>query len=102
MIERVLSKMEATVWYRWMIYKAVAQSVLSYGSDRWVVTGDILKVFEGLYHHVASQIIGLTPTRRAGVEWEYPPVMREMEAVVIHPLRENMRIRQATISENVA
>ena len=102
MIERVLSKTEATVWDQWMIYKAVAQSVLLYGSDRWVVTGDMLKVLEGFHHYVERRIIGMMATCRSVRLWEYPLVMAEMEAVGLHPLREYMRIRQATISENVA
>ena len=85
-----------------MMYKALAQSVILYGSESWVVTGDMLKVLKVFHHYVARRIIGMTDTLRSGREWEYPPVMTEMEAVVLHPLREYMCRQQAIISENVA
>ena len=42
-IVRFLEKMGATVRARGMMYKAVDQSVLLYGSDSWVVMGVMLK-----------------------------------------------------------
>ena len=39
MIVRVLAKMGATVRSCGMMYKAVSQSVILYGSDIWLVTG---------------------------------------------------------------
>ena len=44
MIERVLAKTGATVHARGMMYKAVAQSMLLYRSEIWVVMGKMLKV----------------------------------------------------------
>ena len=47
MIERVLERTGATVRSQGENYKAVAQSVLLYGSKRWVLTGEMFKVLEG-------------------------------------------------------
>ena len=47
MITRVLEKTGATVRAGGMIYKAVAHSVLLYGSESWVVTGPMIKVLGG-------------------------------------------------------
>ena len=44
MIVRVLAKTVATVQAQEMMYKAVDQSVLLYGSEIWVVTGEMLKL----------------------------------------------------------
>ena len=44
MVGMVMTKMRATVQARGMIYKAVVQTVLIYGSKSWVVTGAMLKV----------------------------------------------------------
>ena len=38
-IVRVLVKTGATLRYRGMMYKSVTQSVLTYGSESWVVKG---------------------------------------------------------------
>ena len=68
MITRVLAKMGATVWTCLIMYKAVAQLVLLYGSERWVMTGDMLKVLEGFHHRTARRITGVTEKRGAGGE----------------------------------
>ena len=39
MLARVIESMGATVWARGAMYKAVAQSLLLYDSNSWVVTG---------------------------------------------------------------
>ena len=62
MIARVLAKKGATVWVRWMIYKEVAQLVILYGSESWVVTGEMMKVLERFNHWLARQITGMTAT----------------------------------------
>ena len=49
-VVRVLEKTGATVQARGMMYKAVANLVLLYGSEIWVVTGEMLKVLEGIHH----------------------------------------------------
>ena len=60
MVARVLDKTGATVRARGIMYKAVYQSVLLYGSDSWVVMGGMLKVLEGLHHREARQITEMT------------------------------------------
>ena len=72
---RVLAKTGAMVRSCAMMYKAVAQSLLLYGSERWVVTGDMLKVLEVLHYQSARQITGMAVTCRVGREWEYPLVV---------------------------
>ena len=62
MIARVLAKTVATVQDRGMMYNAVAQSVILYGSEIWVVKGEMLKILEGLHHRTARWITGMTVT----------------------------------------
>ena len=52
-----------------MVYKAVAQLVLLFGSKIWVVTGEMLKVLEGFCHRAAQYITRMMEKRRAGGEW---------------------------------
>ena len=66
------------------MYKAVAQSVLLYGSESWVVTGDMLKFLTVFHHRAARRITGMTEKRGAGREWEYPEVDEAMDATGIH------------------
>ena len=52
MVGGVVSKTGETVWAKGVLYKAVVQSVLLYGSEIWVVKGYIIKVLEGFPHQV--------------------------------------------------
>ena len=77
MIARVLTKMGAAVRDRGMMYKAVSQLVLLYGSEIWVVIGEIIKVLEGSHNWASQRIMGMTATCGAGREWEYPQWWRK-------------------------
>ena len=101
MVARVLEKTGSTVQAQGDIYKAAVQSVILYGRESWVVTGEMLKVLEGFHHRVERRIMGLTEKYGAGGEWEYPSVVEAMEATGLHPIGEYIRRRQATIAERV-
>ena len=50
MVARVMEKTGATVQARGAMYKAVAHSVILYGSNRWAVMGDMLNLLKGFHH----------------------------------------------------
>ena len=75
MISRVSTNTGATVQVHGMIYKAVTQSVLIYGSESWVVTGVMLKVLEVFHNRLDRHITGIMEKRVADGEWEYTPVV---------------------------
>ena len=68
-IARVLENTVAMVRYHGMMYMAVAQSVLLYVSESWVVVGTMLKSLEGFHHWAARQITGITETGGLGGDW---------------------------------
>ena len=80
----------------------MAQSVLLYDRESWVVTGEILKILTGFHHWVAQQITGITAIFWAGEEWEYQLIEEAMEAVGIHPIWVYINRRQTTIAERLA
>ena len=49
----LMLNMGATVRACGIMYKAVAQLVLLYGSENWVVTGKMINVLEGFHHREA-------------------------------------------------
>ena len=53
-----------TLCSRGEMYKAVAQSVILYGSKRWVVMEEMFKVLEGFHHRAAQRITVLTKKTR--------------------------------------
>ena len=83
------------------MYKAVAQSVLLYGSESCVVKEAMLKVLKGFHHRAARQITGTTATCGTGRKWEHPPVVVALEATGLHPTMEYIRRRQVTMAEKV-
>ena len=47
------------------------------------MTGEMLKVMEGLYHKAAQRSAGMIDRRAEGGEWEYSPVDDVMETTGI-------------------
>ena len=101
MIARVPERAGETVRARGAMYKALDQSVLLYGSESWVVTGDIM-VLTAFHHRAARRITGMTAKRGAGGEWEYPAVEEAMDSAGLHPIGVYMNRNQATIADRVA
>ena len=79
--------MVATVRSQVTMYKALAQSVLLYGRESWVVTGDMLKVLTTCHHQLAQRIAVMTEKCGAGREWEYPAAEEAMDFEGILPIR---------------
>ena len=64
--------------------------------------GAMLKVLEGLHHWVTRHITGMTETRGAVGDCDYPPVLVALEAAVLNHILKYIRRLQTTIAENVA
>ena len=60
MIARVLESTGTIVRDQGAMYKAVAQLVILYGSESWVVTGEMLKILPAFHHRAAQRITGMT------------------------------------------
>ena len=58
--------MAETVRAQGGIYKVVAQLVLIYESDIWVVTGEMIKVLTAFHHREARRITTMKEKRGAG------------------------------------
>ena len=69
MVVRVLEITVTMVQYRGAMYKAVAQSVLLYSSESWVVTGEMLKFLAWFHHRAAQRVTGIAAKRGAVGEW---------------------------------
>ena len=54
-----MAKTGATVQAWGVMYNAVEHSVLLYGSESWVVIGEMIKVLDGFHHWEARRIIGI-------------------------------------------
>ena len=55
----MVAKAGVTVWEREIMYKALVQMVLLYGSDIWAVTDATLELLEVFHHRVDHRIAGM-------------------------------------------
>ena len=60
MVLRVLDKMGNEYRAREMLYNAVVQTVLLYGSESWVITEAIMKVLEAFHQRIVRRIMDKT------------------------------------------
>ena len=67
--------------------------MLLYGSESWVVMGEMLKVLDWLHNRLDRRMMGMMETRGADGEWEYHPVVAALEAAGLHPIMEYTRRR---------
>ena len=57
------------------MHNVMSWSFLLYGSEIWVLNGEMLKVLEGFHHRASRQITGMTEKYGAGGEWYHPTVV---------------------------
>ena len=74
MIARVLERTGTTMRARGVMYKAVVQLVILYGSNSWEVTGEMLKGLKLIHQRAARRITGMMATLLAGGEWDYQAI----------------------------
>ena len=83
MLGKVATNTGATVWARGVLYMTAVQLVLLYGSESWMITGDMLKVLGGFHNWVSRSITGITARHTTSGEWEWPPVAEALETAGI-------------------
>ena len=101
---QTVSKVTVWAWERAreMVYNAVVQVSLLYGSKIWVVMGAMLKVLEDFHHRVARQIAGKMDRRTVDRDWEWPAVEDALEISGICTIKEYIQRRKATIAVHIA
>ena len=62
-----------------ILYKAMVQTVLIYGSEIWLVTGEVLKVLRVFHHQVDRLIAVKMDLSTVYREWEWSPVAYAMD-----------------------
>ena len=62
-----------------VLFKAVVQAVLLFGSETWVLTPRMGRALRSFHHRVTRRITGRPPNQWEDGIWEYPPLEIEME-----------------------
>ena len=55
-------------------YKAVAQALLIFGAETWVLTQRMEKALDSFQSRVARRLTGKQPRQKTDGSWDYPPL----------------------------
>ena len=82
-----MTKTGTNIQARVVLYKAVGQLVLLYGSKIWLVTVVMLKLIEVFHHRLERRIVGMMARRTTIGDWEFPPVAESLDTTVLWPIK---------------
>lgn len=94
MTSRVLSREGASPRISAMFYKAIIQTVLLYGSETWVISGDIMNALRSFHHSVARRLTGRYPYQHPDSgDWIYPSITHTLAQAGMFTIEEYLRRR---------
>ena len=77
-LTRILGREGADPGVSRILFKAIVQAMLLFGSETWVLTPSMEQSLGIFQHRVARRITGRHPKRREEGVWEYPPLASAM------------------------
>ena len=83
-------------------YKAVAQAVLLFGAETWVLTPRMEQDLDRFHHRVARRLTGRKPRRRGDGSWAYPTLEETMGEAGFKEIRKSVTRRQNTVAQYIA
>ena len=95
-ISRVSREENASARVCGMFYKATVQSVLLFGSERWVLSPATLQRLEGFHVKAARRMTGLLP-KQIGGAWKFPKTKTVLAAAGLHTIKHYVQVRRARI-----
>ena len=101
-LSRILRREGADTKVLGSFYKVVAQAVLLFRAEMWVLTPRMERALDSLHHRVTQRITGSQPQRWGYGSWEYPPLAEEMGEVVFKGIRKLVTRRQKTVAQYIA
>jgi hypothetical protein len=102
-VGQVLRSKNATPRVAAKFFKAVAQAVLLYGSERWNLTKAVLARLEGFHVQAAYRMAQVhRPKQVAGNRWEYPKTSDVLEEYGMATMQHYIQKRRATIAIYIA
>ena len=101
-LSQVMGQEEAYPKVSRAFYTSVAQAVILFGVEMWVLTLRMEKALDSYQYRVASSITGRQPRQKKDGSWDYPPLegaLREAGMVGIHTY---ITQRQNTFAQYIA
>ena len=85
-----------------IFYKAMAQAVLMFRAETWVLTLRMERALDSFQHRVVQRINGKQPQIRGDGIWEYPPLAEAMGETGFKGIRKSFTRRQNTAAQYIA
>ena len=85
-----------------LLFKAVVQVVLLFGSETWVVTPRMVKDLGGFQDQVANRLTGRLPRRTPDSKWIYTLAETSREEAVLLTMEGYIRRLQNTVAQYIA
>ena len=82
--------------------KAVAQAVLLFGEETWVLTQRMEKDLNRFQSRVAMRFTGKQPQQRTDRRWDYPPLSEALKEAGLEGIRKSLTRRQNTAAQYIA
>ena len=81
-----------------LLYLAVVQAILIFGSETWVVTLHMGRILGSFHHMVARRLLGVQPRIRTYGIWEYPPLEGALQATGLETMETYISRHQNTVA----
>ena len=82
-------------------YKAVAQAVLLFGAETWVLTQRMEKALDSFQSRFARRLTGKQPRRKTDRIWDYPPLAEALGEAGIEGIRKSVTRRQNKVAQYI-
>ena len=83
-------------------YKVLAQSVLIFGAETWVLTQRMEKALDRFQSRVARRLTGNQLRRRTDGVWEYRPLAEALGEAGLEGIRKSVTRRKNTVAQYIA
>ena len=101
-LSRVLGREGADSKVSGNFYKAVAQAVLLFGAEKWVLTQRMDKALDSFQSRVARRLTGKQPRRKTDGIWDYPPLTEALGGAGLERIWNSITRRQNTVAQYIA
>ena len=71
-------------------YKAVAQAVLLFGAETWVLNQNMEKSLDSFHSRVAKRITGKQPWHKKDMRWDYLPLVEALMEAGLEGIRKSI------------
>ena len=83
-------------------YKAVAQAVLLFGAETWVLSQSMEKALDKFQARGARSLTGKQTRRKKYGIWDYPPLAEALGEAVLEGIWKSITQRQNTVTQYIA